>query len=505
MAEMRKLRFCETLVYLQRELICFEGRSYLPEIYAVTDRNLVLRCSRQTEKSTFLVNTILYEACRNPGIQMLFVCPRMEQARVFSESRLLPALEQSPLIRRVLLGRNGRRPHVFNMQFANGSALFVRAAFHSADACRGLSADILLGDEFQDMAPGGLPVIQETLSHAKNGRTILTGTPKTIDNHLEIMFRQSTANEWTIECGRCQKGVILDERCLGSTGIVCPECEALLDPRQGHWVARNPTATWGQGFWICHLMVPWLNYDDILNRQRVYDLPKFKNEVLGLPTTVGENVVTRAELEACCGAAPMAKTLNDVPPQGRNLLIAGIDWGGGGISRTVLVIGFMRSDYDFQVCRFERFAATEDPDVVLKAVAQGCAQFRVRLIAADGGGNGHVYNRLLLTELGRSCGLFAILYSSADHAPQQDGMLTKWTVHRSATIGGLFSRVKKKIIFPRVADCGSFLDEFACEVAEYDNLARTVKYSHPETQQDDALHATNYAVLLGVHTFSSES
>ena len=212
------------------------------------------------------------------------------------------------------------------------------------------------------MAAGDLPVLQETLSHATNGRTILTGTPKTIDNHLEIMFRQSTANEWTIECGGCGKGVILDERCLGPTGIICPECQTPLDPRQGHWVARNPAAVWGEGFWICHPMVPWLNYDEILDRQRIYDLPKFKNEVLGLPTTLGENVVTREELEACCGKTPMATTLKDVPPQGRDRLIAGIDWGGGGTSRTVLVIGFMRSDYAFQVCRLERFAATEDPD-----------------------------------------------------------------------------------------------------------------------------------------------
>lgn len=500
---MRKLEFCRHFVHLQRKPICFDGRPYLPPIYEVAERNLVLRCSRQTEKSTFLVNTILHEACTNPGIQMLFVCPRMEQARVFSHSRLLASLEQSPIIRRALLGRNGRRPQVLNMQFANGSALFVRAAFHSADACRGLSASLLLVDEFQDMAAGDLPVLQETLSHAINGRTILTGTPKTIDNHLEIMFRQSTANEWTIECGQCEKGVILDERCLGPAGIICPECQSPLDPRQGHWVARNPAAVWGEGFWICHPMVPWLNYDEILDRQRVYDLPKFKNEVLGLPTTLGENVVTREELEACCGKSPMATTPKDVPPQGRGQLIAGIDWGGGGTSRTVLVIGFMRSDYQFQVCRLERFAATEDPDVVLRAVAERCAKFRVRWIAADGGGNGHVLNRLLLDRLGRPFGLFAIIYSSAEHQPHQDGVLTKWTINRSAAIGGLFSRVKKKtIVFPRVADCGSFLDEFACEVAEYDDINRTVKYSHPETQQDDAMHATNYALWVAAHMFS---
>ena len=65
---------------------------------------------------------------------------------------------------------------------------------------------------------------------------------------------------------------------------------------------------------------------------------------------------------------------------------------------------------------------------------------------------------------------------------------------RSAT---LFGRVKqKKLMFPRKEDVGGFLDEFACEIAEYDEGMRSIIYTHPETQRDDALHATNYGLLL---------
>ena len=145
---MDKITFCESFVHLDRELICFGGRPYLPDIYAVSDRNLVLRCSRQTEKSIFLVNTILYEACTKPGIKILFVSPRMEQARVFCQTRLLTSLEQSPLIRRTLFGDGKRKTALGNMQFENGSVLYTRAAYHSADSARGISADLLLIDEY---------------------------------------------------------------------------------------------------------------------------------------------------------------------------------------------------------------------------------------------------------------------------------------------------------------------------------------------------------------------
>lgn len=92
------------------------------------------------------------------------------------------------------------------------------------------------------------------------------------------------------------------------------------------------------------------------------------------------------------------------------------------------------------------------PNRILTEVARRCADFRVRFIAADGGGNGHVLNRLFLDRLGQYGGLYAIMYSAADHEPFPDGMLTKWTVNRSASIGVLFSRIKKQqILFPRAA------------------------------------------------------
>ena len=217
----------------------------------------------------------------------------------------------------------------------------------------------------------------------------------------------------------------------------------------------------------------------------------------------GDHVATRAELEACCGKNVMAESWENVSPHGPSNLIIGIDWGGGGTSRTVVVIGYMRSDYSFEVCRFERFAATEDPLRVVAEVAKRCQQFRIRWIAADGGGNGHVLNRLLLDRLKNSCGLCAILYSATEHEPHQDGCLTKWTVNRSASIGVLYSRIKKQqMIFPRVDQCGSFLAEFAIELAEYDDITRTVRYTHPDGMQDDAVHATNYALIVALRTFS---
>ena len=460
-----KLEFCRRFVCLERgQPIRFEGRHYLDDIYRVDRRNLVLRCSRQTEKSTFLANTILYECCTRPGIRIVFVCPRLEQAQVFSRSRLLQIIERSPYVRRTLLRPNQHAP-VMNMDFRNGSSVHIRAAFNSADACRGLSADLLVVDEFQDLAAGDLPVLSELLSHSADGRTILAGTPKDIGNHLQAMFSRSTANEWLVPCPGCGRNVTLDERCLGPQAVICSTCQHSIDPRGGAWVPRNPAATWGMGYWINHLLVPWVRYQDILDRQLTYDLVLMKNEVLGLPTTTGDFVVTRGQLEACCQDCPQANSWDDIPLAGRRQLILGLDWGGGGASRTVLTLGFMRSDFCFQICRLERFDSRDDPNYVLDQVASRCRQFQVAMIAADGGGNGTTLNRLLVDRLGNNPDLlYGIVYSHTDHEPQRDGVVTRWTVHRTMSIGTLFAHVKKQSLhFPRLADCDRFLDDFSAK------------------------------------------
>ena len=494
---MNRFEFCGNFIYLRGKQLSFDSRSYLRAIYNTTARRIVLRCSRQVEKTTFICNAVVHAAMMYPGVRIAVVFPRREQAMVFAKSRLLPMIDESPLVHRVLLRKKARKPQVSHMQFANKAEVYIRAAYHSADAARGIDGDYLLIDEFQDIANGDLPVLEEMLSHSKHRRVILTGTPKSIDNHLEDAFNRSTANEWRVPC-ECGEQVLLDEKALGPQGPICPNCRAPVDPGQGRWTPRNPDSKWGDGFTLNHLATPWLNYPELLERRDSYDPALFRNECLGLPCFLGDHLVTREEVEACCSAQPMANSLEDVPAAYRRLLVAGIDWGGGAVSRTVLTLGYMRDDNRFVEVFLERYRAREEPNEILKAIIRRCEQFRVQMVATDGMGNGSLYNSLLLDGLPQLRGLYAMCYSVADHEPQQyKGRIWNWTIGRTPSIGLVFARIKKQLlIFPRLQDCSSFLDEIWCEVAEYDDQKRTIKYTHPETQPDDTLHAINYAATL---------
>jgi hypothetical protein len=431
-------------------------------------------------------------------VHIIVVFPRYDQASVFAKSRLRPVISESPVVRRILLGTRARDLQANHMRFANGSEVYIRAAYHSGDTVRGIDGDYLLVDEHQDIAGGDLPILEETLSHSKHRRVVLTGTPKNIDNHLEDAFNRSTANEWRVPCP-CGQRVFLDEKCLGPEGPICPTCGSSIDPSRGLWVPRNPGSIWGDGFTLNHLATPWLDYPQLLERQRSYNPALFRNECLGLPTFLGDHVVTREEVESCCRQYPMATSWDDIPAEAKKRhLIGGIDWGGGTVSRTVLVVGYMREDDHFGIVFMERYHAQEEPNEILKAIARRISQFRIRLVAADGAGIGSVYNGLLLDAVPQLAGLYAMFYSAADQKPARyKGRLWKWTIGRTPSIGMVFTRIKKqRIWFPRVEDSSSFLDEIWCETAEHDDHNRTVKFSHPETQLDDTLHAVNYSAVL---------
>lgn len=150
------------------------------------------------------------------------------------------------------------------------------------------------------------------------------------------------------------------------------------------------------------------------------------------------------------------------------------------------------------VLHLQRFRPQEQPDAVLEGVARVCHEFQVAFAAADAGGNGSVYNALLLEKLPRLKALYGVYYSAADQPPRQrQGRLWDWTVGRTPSLGMVFSRIKKgMLLFPRAADCGGCLDEIARETAEYDAERRTIRYTHPNGQADDALHAMNYLTVM---------
>ena len=141
-----KTSWIHNLIHLNGEKFDFTGRDYLHPIYNSNSKYTLLMTGRQVEKSTLLANNLAIMCALQPFFRCLYVSPSHVQTRTFSNDKLKPVLERSPMIARYLQD-NKVSTQVFEKGFTNGAFIFLRSAFFSADRARGISSDLLCYDK----------------------------------------------------------------------------------------------------------------------------------------------------------------------------------------------------------------------------------------------------------------------------------------------------------------------------------------------------------------------
>ena len=139
----------------------------------------------------------------------LFVSPTQQQTETFSRDRIQTPVEYSQTLQTFTDGPMTKN-NVLYKKFVTGSDITLRYAFLHADRVRGISADMLLLDEIQDILTDIIPIIEEALSHSPFKILRYSGTPKSLDNTISYYWNQfSTQNEWVVPCEGCNTWNIL--------------------------------------------------------------------------------------------------------------------------------------------------------------------------------------------------------------------------------------------------------------------------------------------------------
>ena len=136
---------------------------------------------------------------------------------------------------------------------------------------------------------------------------------------------------------------------IGKYGLVCSKCKRPIDAvhPDAQWASMNPVTKANQhlvtyeGYRIPQLMVPWVEWNDILVNLEKYDTARFYNEVLGLSYDSGTRPLTRAQVKACCKDTIH---FNDVVENAEKCseVFAGIDWGCHDDKTRILIKGLNR-------------------------------------------------------------------------------------------------------------------------------------------------------------------
>jgi hypothetical protein len=491
----------------------FSKRRYLRDIYDTNARDVLLMAGRQVEKSFTLACLMITNSALRPRFKTLYVTPSAMQTKEFSKMKLREIIATSPFLTHFF------PPHLaqntLEQQAANAAWIKLRYAFLSADRCRGISTDMVILDEYQDFLIDNIGVIEHAASHSPYKLKLYAGTPKSKENPIEYQWQtHSTKCEWMVPCERHGTGPStwyyqrLDEHNIGDKGLICSKCGSPINAMHGYarWVrtADRRDATF-EGYRIPQIMVPWIDWRDIIKHRDHSPRAQFYNECLGISWDSGERPITREELIAACEPrydmeiSRVIAIIQQLQSKGVNIY-AGVDWGADSSkSYTVIVIGAY-VDSVFTILYAHRFLGEEaERRIQVARILQLTKLARFRRVGTDVGG-GMESNADLLAALG-SDRVISYQHTNPNQYMKWNTEKRYYVIHRTAIMAMVFRMIKRRMMrFPRWTNCfdAPYGTDILAIFSQYNEQSKTTTYMKPPLVTDDTFHAITYCFLASL-------
>ena len=503
----------------------FDEMRHLYPIYNKPSNAILLKFGRQTHKSTTVAFKLLLPCLKFENYHSLYVSPTGTQTSVFSTDKLDGSIRGSPVIKENFLTTQ-TKDQITYKELANGSKIYLRSAFHTADSVRGISADLTCIDEIQDIISDHIPVIEQSMGHSlakwqnmkeriKNlpmhlfNCKLYAGTPKTIENTIEHYWLKSTQNEWIIQCTHqgCKKYNFIDELNIGPNNLICRKCGKQISYENGQWVSMNQ-AGFIDGYRLPQVVLPWIDNRknpmawkiNVIDTRSIYSAEKYANEVLALSYAAARHPLSVPELVACCEDYDMITEetydMNSLL-KGVNIIVGGIDWGKGdlsisGTSYSCLTLGaFIKGKY--KVIFMKKYSGNRlsDPLVQIADMVRIILKFQCNLVLADTG-DGRVSNAMMVDALGPR--RFAEIYEHGTIKKKisWNGKTGTYYINRTRVMTDIFFEIKNaQVGFFKYEQFKEYQSDFTGIYSNYSDRTRQMLFDH--SVPDDMFHSAMFA------------
>ena len=400
--KMSRYQIAEALIVLNGEALSLSNYELFHPLYNIDTPKVIFKTGRQVGKSTTLAIIIALNSVLIKNYKTIYCTPLEIQVNRFSGLYVKTIISNSPILKGMI---DKDSLHSVKIKaFSNGSVIQFTYTSGDADRVRGIPADEIDWDEIQDTSANVLPVVEQCLSASKYGIQRYCGTPKTLDNPVELLWESSSQNEWLMRCSHCNKDnyVLMPDalKMIGQHGLVCAYCTRPIHPVQDgiKWVPMNPAKIDTFSGYHIPQVISSINLTEkrwkaIYEQFLYYPRAKFVNEVLGLSYDVGGKLMTSTELNKL-------KQLPAEAPRGNlkikySYIVGGIDWGiSAQESFTVLIIMGITANGIYHVLHFEKFYSTDIVDDQIPAIISALKNFNVEMCGCDFG-VGFTNNQLL--------------------------------------------------------------------------------------------------------------
>lgn len=499
----------------------------------VVPRQLMFKTGRQTSKSTSIAASQILRAYLQNFYNILTVMPLFEQVRKFSSNYVRPFITGSPL-KSKLVG-DLKTDSVLQRSIGTQSNLYYSYSSGDPSRIRGIPADEICLDEFQDFDLSDLPIIESCTGASPFKILRFTGTPKTFDNPMQLSWDDSSQAIWHIDChhtgckktNRCSvQGDLL--KMLGDDTLICAFCGRPVNSRAGYYVHDFPERRMlFPGYHVPQPILP-MHYESpkdwfvLKETQRNKPTYAFYNEVLGESFDVGAKILTADELHAACTVDPIDEP--EQMPRGQYVAEAlGIDWGGRGkektsdtddfISNTAMALGGMLPDGTVEIKWLFKVPYVVDLSEEAKIAVRVAEHAHVEWLALDYGGQGNVQESQIRANGWPPQRVVPFTYTSMTPAkpivfynpPRQRGVRSSYSLDKARSLLLLCELIKRGMVRLPKSDkyindhLRDFLNIYEESIENPSGSPRRL-VKRLSRRTDDIVHAINFVVMTLYHS-----
>lgn len=382
----------------------------------------------------------------------------------------------------------------------------------------------------QNMDVNLLPELREIQTASKMPSNIYAGTSLTTDTMLEAKYEDSSQGTFWVKDGTA-KGYIdcgdVDAilKMIKPQGLTCPTTNKPINIRDIRLVHKfQARADAGVvGIHVPKIIVPefvedpieWNKlYGTFLEYEKIGQLKKFIQEVLGIPVEDGVRELTQADLEhMCCIPETPAQLEANVHRGVYKFTVAGIDWGGSDynpadktkLSYTFHIILGVRADGKIDILYMEKHAGM-DYQGIINIIATMNKRYNVTYIGSDHAA-GTLYNSAFRKHPHvKSLGHFVIQYSGnmlqLINKVKDSALENHYAVQKTDTLTDTIMAIKQE--FPRIRCfkwelAKRYLDDFMNfrrVIEDRDEGGSKFRYRRHGSKPDDGIHALNFAYIV---------
>jgi hypothetical protein len=358
-----------------------------------------------------------------------------------------------------------------------------------------------------------LPILDETMGASEYAYRRHTGTAKTENNSLTILYKRGNQLEWVTKCSHCGKyNIPIDfDNCLkilhnNPEGPGCLYCGGLLDMMTGQWIAAKPTEKEHFSFHLPQIIFPARTkpkkWQEIVYKSKTggYSAQKLANEVFGLPSGVGGRILSIREAMACCN--PNKREWDTIfPIDDRKIYMTtlGVDWSVSGSTKSYTIISVL--GYDYHGKTYLLYSQKLDGIDILEQVArveQLYNQFQCSAIGSDRG-VGVLQGQIMKQHLGEDK-VAMVNYVSAKSPLRWDKIGLYYAADRTMNIDTVILKAKmgrSKFETPSWELTGDFWND-ALNVFEEESLSGKRLYRKDQDVTDDWLHSVVFGNIASM-------